>query len=127
MYYVKASAFYATAESGIFAIHFSSSTVKVAATTDSSNYKVGRAVVLSGLVFDDDTPTNGAVVSAAISARVSLSGRAVIRNFKLVKEHMVDPAHVEYSYSVTMTNNGPAAESVRAQLESSSPNVSVLV
>ncbi len=113
-YHVKANASGVSADSGIIATYYSSSTVRVAASTNSANYKVGDTVVLSGLIFDETSPITGATVTATVSAPVSLSAQTSLGNYQLVSQQSVNSSLVDYSYSVTLTNTGPAVKEVRA-------------
>jgi hypothetical protein len=120
-YMVKANASAATAGAAVLATYFSSSTAKAAVTTDAANYKVGDTVVLSGLVFDGATPVTGATVVAAVSSPVSLAAQTSIGNYQLVSQIAVNSNLTDYSYSVTLTNTGPAEVGVLAQQFGSLP------
>jgi hypothetical protein len=62
VYSIKANASSVNAASGIIAAYYPSSNVRAAITTNSSAYKVGDTVVLSGLVFDSTNSITGATV-----------------------------------------------------------------
>lgn len=126
IYKIRANASAASADSGILATYFSSSTVGVTATTNAVNYLVGGTVVLSGLVFDGVTPITGATVTAAVSAPVSLAGQASLGNYQLVSQQVVNSTLSDFSYTVTLTNTGPALQSVLAELASLPAGVTIL-
>jgi hypothetical protein len=112
----------------MLATYFSSSTVGVASTTNSANYKVGDTVILSGLVFDGATPIVGANATAAVSTPVPLGSQTSLGNYQLVGENSINSNLTDYSYSVTLTNTGGAAQQVIAQLARTPPDgVSVLI
>lgn len=82
--------------------------------------------MLSALVFDGTTPIAGATINAAVSTPVSLAGQTSVGNYQLVNQQVVSPSLTDYSYSVTLTNTGPAAQSVVAQLASVPAGVTIL-
>jgi hypothetical protein len=125
-YQIKANAGATTSDSGMLATYFSSSSAEVTAATDADNYKIGDTVILSGLVFDGTSPITGASVTAAISPRVSLAGQTSLGNYQLVSQRVVSPNLTDYTYSGTLTNNGPSAQGVMAQLASLPPGVTIL-
>jgi hypothetical protein len=123
-YQIKANASSSTADSGIIATYFASSTVGVSATTDSANYAVNDTVIISGLAFDGTTPVTGATVTAAVSVPSSLS--ATVGNFQLLTQQAVSAILTDYTYSATLTNSGPSAQTVVAQLAALPSGVTVL-
>ena len=126
VYTIKANATGANADSGIVATYLSSSTVRATATTHSPNYKVGDAVILSGLVFDNATPVVGAIMTAAVSAPVSVAAQTTVGNFQLVSQQTLTPTVTDYMYSARLTNTGAAMQSVRAGLASFPADVTVM-
>jgi aldose 1-epimerase len=89
-YQIGADATNVSTSAGIIATYYSSSNVRTAATTNSTNYKVGDTVVLSALVFDGMMPIAGANVNAALSTPVSLASQASIGNWQLVSQQTVN-------------------------------------
>ena len=102
----------------MLATYFSSSTVGVASTTNSANYKVGDTVILSGLVFDGATPIVGANATAAVSTPVPLGSQTSLGNYQLVGENSINSNLTDYSYSVTLTaKNAAGVASEHFQIE----------
>ncbi|HEX8351480.1 MAG TPA: proprotein convertase P-domain-containing protein [Pyrinomonadaceae bacterium] len=65
-YRVKIDASAATAETAALVTYYSSSLVRAGVATNSSVYRVGEKVVISGLVFDGPTPVRNATVLASV-------------------------------------------------------------
>lgn len=65
-YGVRVDATAATAETAALVTYYSSSLVRAGVATNSSVYRVGEKVVISGLVFDGPTPIRNATVLAAV-------------------------------------------------------------
>jgi hypothetical protein len=126
VYSIKVNATNVNTDSAILASYYPSSNVHAAVTTNSSTYKVGDTVVLSGLVFDSATPITGATVTAAVSTPLSLASQTSVGNPQLVSQQSVGPNLTEYQYTFTLTNTGSTVREVQAALASIPQNVSVV-
>jgi hypothetical protein len=125
-YSIKANAANVNTDSAIIVSYYPSSNVRAAVTTNSSAYKVGDTVVLSGLIFDSATPITGAIVTSGVSVPISLTSQTSVGNPQLVSQQSIGTNLTEYQYTFTLTNSGGAIQEVRAALATVPPNVNIV-
>jgi hypothetical protein len=102
VYSVKANASTATANSAMTVLYYPSSTVALAAATDASAYHQGDFVILSGLLFDGQTPIQDATLTAIAGAFLSVSG--TVGSYLLTGTMQLDSTFSLYTYTVQFAN-----------------------
>jgi len=119
-YQVQADTSLAASDTGMLLTYYPSSTVQAGAVTDSTVYRLGDSVILSGLLFDGTTPIQSATITA--TAVTFLPIQATVGNYQLISQQTLTATTVLNTYSVQLINTGPAATRVSASVTSSDPN-----
>ena len=117
-YQVKADATSVASNALIIGTYSSSSSVHVGIVTQ-PQYTVGDTVILTGLVVDGTTPVLGANVAAQVSTPQIPNSQVTLGTYQLVSQTAIDSQTTQYEYTVTITNNGPAATAVTASIADS--------
>jgi hypothetical protein len=89
VYGVKANASSAQSDTAMMVLYYPSSTVSMGAITDASTYRQGDLIILSGFVFDAQTPIQNATVTAVAGAFLPVSGS--IGNYQLASTTQLTP------------------------------------
>jgi hypothetical protein len=124
VYSVKANASASQSDSAMTIIYYPSSTVALAAATDASTYVQGDLVILSGLLFDGQTPIQNASLTAIAGTFLPVSG--TVSNYQLASTTQLDSTFSLYTYSVQFTNSGTATNNVFGTVVASDPNMALV-
>ncbi len=123
-YQIEADASSAAADTGMIVQYYSSSAVLTGAMTDSSDYRLGDLVVTSVLLFDGATPVQAATVTATTATLIPV--QASVGSYQLVSQQALSSTMTLYTYSAQLTNSGPAATAISAEVSSSDRNTRVI-
>ena len=121
VYTISANSTAAQSATYLIVNYYSSSTVQVAAGTDAGSYRSGDTVILSGYVFDGQTPIQNATVTATAGTLLPVKG--TIAGYQMVSSTQLDVNFTLYNYTVQLTNSGAAAGAVGATVSSAKTDI----
>ncbi len=123
LYSVKANAAAAQTDTAMLVFYYPSSSVSLGVITDSGTYRQGDLAILSGLVFDGQTPIQNATLTAVAGTFLPVNG--TIGNYQLVNTQQLDSTFSRYTYTVQLANSGAAANNIAATVSSVDPAMSI--
>lgn len=123
-YQVKAIGSALTAEAVLTVTYYPSSSIVLATAVDAPAYRVGNFAVVSGFLFNGQTPITGAVVTAVAVPILRVAG--TVGGYQLVSQQPAGTGFTDYTYTAQLTNSGGALTAAHAVASSPDLNVDLV-